>query len=378
MINTSSIKRLEQRPLASAVPEYLQDTTYPALTGIRGLAISFVLLYHLGINHFLRQYNSWLTGRTGVDIFFVLSGFLISTLLIKEKINNSRISLKNFYVRRALRILPLAYLFLLVMIFLNQIFHLNITRNSFLSGFLFLKNLPILTGYDHWTEHFWSLSVEEQFYLFFPLLIIRLDLNKLFILTTSALSLVLLFSLLGVHHVTDDIPVLRAISHVMMYVFWQGPFAILIGCLFSILAFKGLIPAQATRNSWLAAVFLLVLAILIRSPSFRLYSPYLSEFIADMLIALVIMLSIRSTSLFTHLLSSRFFKLMGRLSYSIYIWQQLFIWMPIHLPPNLWGLNRDTRFLVTDMLRLAGILSLSALSYYLFEKKFLRLKVHFS
>ena len=95
--------------MALAIPEYLQDTTYPALTGIRGVAIIFVLLYHLGINHFLRQYNSWLTGRTGVDIFFVLSGFLISTLLIKEKINNGRVSLKNFYLRRVLRILPLAY-----------------------------------------------------------------------------------------------------------------------------------------------------------------------------------------------------------------------------------------------------------------------------
>jgi len=335
-----------------------------------------VLLYHLGINHFLRQYNSWLTGRVGVDIFFVLSGFLISTLLIKEKINNGQVSLKNFYLRRALRILPVAYLYLAVMIFLNQAFHLGITRNSFLSGFLFLKNLP---GdiHDHWTGHFWSLSVEEQFYLFFPLLIIWMDLNKLFILISSVLSFVLLFSLLGVHRVTDGIPLLRSISHVMMYVFWEGPFAILVGCLFSILAYKGFFPAQPIRNNWLPAALFLTLAILIRSPSFRLYSPYLSEFIADMLTGLVIILSIRSTNLFTRLLSSRFFKLMGRLSYSIYIWQVLFIWTPIHLPPILWNLNRNTRFLVTDLLRLAGILLLSALSFHFFEKKFLKIKTHF-
>lgn len=377
MINTFSIKPPEQQTPALAIPEYLQETTYPALTGIRGLAIILVLLYHLGINHFLRQYNSWLTGRAGVDIFFVLSGFLISTLLIKEKINNGQVSLKNFYARRALRILPLAYLFLLVMICLNLIFHLDITRNSLFSGFLFLKNLPIANAYDHWTEHFWSLSVEEQFYLFFPLLIIWMDLNKLFILINSALSVVLFFSLLGVHHVTDGIPLLHSISHVMMYVFWEGPFAVLVGCLFSILAFKEFIPAQATRNSWMPAIFLLVLAVLIRSPSFRLYSPYLSEFIADLLSGLVIMLSIRSTSLFTRLLCSCFFKLMGKLSYSIYIWQQLFIWMPIRLPASLWSPNWNARFLVTDLQRLAGILLLSALSYYFFEKKFLKIKTHF-
>lgn len=378
MINTSSIKLPEQQTPALAIPEYLQETTYPALTGIRGLAIILVLLYHLGINHFLRQYNSWLTGRAGVDIFFVLSGFLISTLLIKEKINHGQVSLKNFYIRRALRILPVAYLYLAVMIFLNQGFHLGITRNSFISGFLFLKNLP---GdiHDHWTGHFWSLSVEEQFYLFFPLLVIWMDLNKLFILINSALSLVLLFSLLGVYHITDGIPILHAISHVIMYVFWEGPFAILVGCLFSILAFKGFFPTQTTRNSWLPAVLFLTLAILIRSPSFRLYSPYLSEFIADMLTGLVVMLSIRSASLITRLLSSPFFILMGMLSYSIYMWQQIFEWMPIYLTfSGSWNLSSGAKLLITDLLRLAGILCLSALSYYFFEKKFLKIKTHFS
>ena len=377
MINTSFIKPRKQPLVAHAVPDYLQDATYPTLTGIRGLAIILVLLYHLGINHFLRQANSWLTGRTGVDIFFVLSGFLISTLLIKEKINIGRVSLKNFYIRRALRILPLAYLFLLVMILLNQVFHLGITGNSFLAGFLLLKNLP---GdiHDHWTGHFWSLSIEEQFYLFFPLLIIWADLNKLLILIIFALSLVLLFSLLGVHHIVDDIPLLHFISHGMMYVFWEGPFVILTGCLISVLAFKGFVPAQTARNNWPAPVCLIVLALVIRSPSFRFYSPYLSEFIADLFIGLVIMLSIRSTSLITRFLNFRFLRLMGTLSYSIYIWQQIFIWMPINLPQHLWGLSSDIWFLLTDLLRLAGILSVSILSYYFFEKKLLLLKKHFS
>ncbi|HEX3385218.1 MAG TPA: acyltransferase, partial [Mucilaginibacter sp.] len=79
------------------VPGYLQSHNYPALTGIRGLAIVLVLLYHLGINRLLRHFDGWLFGRTGVDIFFVLSGFLITTLLIKEKVNSGDISLKRFY-----------------------------------------------------------------------------------------------------------------------------------------------------------------------------------------------------------------------------------------------------------------------------------------
>ena len=362
---------------AITIPEYLQNKTYPALTGLRGLAIVLVLLYHLGINHFLRQINGWLTGRTGVDIFFVLSGFLISTILIKEKIITNRISLKKFYTRRALRIIPVAYLFLLVMILLNNVFRLGITGNSFLTGFLLLKNMPIGNIHDYWTGHFWSLSVEEQFYLFFPLLIVWIDLDKLFVFTAAAIAVMLVFSLLGVHHIADSIPILHGFSHLSMYVFWEGPFAILIGCLFSILAFKGVIPGKCTRNNYLLSALLFVIAILIRAKTFYFYSEYLSEFISDILIGFVMMLSIKSANLFTRLLNSRFLLLMGTLSYSIYMWQQLFIWIPIRLTAP-WGLSSDAWFVLTDIVRLAGILFTAAVSYYYFESKFLRLKTRFA
>src|SRR3569623_1078727 len=81
------------------IPGYLGSNNYPALTGIRGIAIIIVLLYHLGINRLLRHFDGWLFGRTGVDIFIVLSGFLITTLLIKEKISTGNIALKQFYTR---------------------------------------------------------------------------------------------------------------------------------------------------------------------------------------------------------------------------------------------------------------------------------------
>lgn len=379
MINTSSIKPLKQDLIAPTVPEYLQDATYPALTGIRGLAITLVLLYHLGINHYLWQINSWLSGRTGVDIFFVLSGFLISTLLIKEKISKNQISLKSFYIRRALRIIPVAYLFLIVTIILNELLRWNISIISFISSFLFFKNMPIAGIHDNWTTHFWSLSVEEQFYLFFPLLIMWIALDKLFIFITTAITAILVFSLIGVHHISDDVPVLHAFSHLAMYVFWEGPFAILIGCLFSLLAFKGIIPGYRMRNSYLLSALLFVIAIMIRSRTFCFYSKYLSEFIFDILIGFIIMLSIKSVNLFTLLLNSRFFRLMATLSYSIYIWQQLFTWIPIRLSvPSSWALNPNIWFVLTDIIRLTGILLTAVISYYYFERKFLRLKTHFA
>jgi peptidoglycan/LPS O-acetylase OafA/YrhL len=111
----------------TAVPDYLQGKYYTALTGIRGVAIVIVLLYHLGINRLLKLFDWWILGRLGVDIFFVLSGFLITTLLLKEKLAHGHVSLKKFYIRRFLRIVPVAYLFLAVLIAINHFFRCGIS-----------------------------------------------------------------------------------------------------------------------------------------------------------------------------------------------------------------------------------------------------------
>jgi peptidoglycan/LPS O-acetylase OafA/YrhL len=89
------------------VPALLKPAHLPGLDGLRGIAIIIVLLSHIFKG---TPYAKSFPGDTGVEIFFVISGFLITSLLLKEKINNGHISLKHFYIRRILRILPLAYL----------------------------------------------------------------------------------------------------------------------------------------------------------------------------------------------------------------------------------------------------------------------------
>jgi len=88
-------------------------------------------------------------GSLGVRIFFVISGFLISTLLLKEQERNGRISLKQFYIRRALRILPASYTFLLIMAIAVGLKILSIPRASFLASFLYFRNY--LSGGDWYT-----------------------------------------------------------------------------------------------------------------------------------------------------------------------------------------------------------------------------------
>ncbi|RYE28202.1 MAG: acyltransferase, partial [Sphingobacteriaceae bacterium] len=146
------------------VPPVLNQNYLPSLDGLRALSILMVVGSHvlIGQNVHSTFLYSIFNGALGVSIFFIISGFIITTLLMKELIYTKDINLKNFYIRRFLRIIPLAYLFLFVLIGLNQIFDMRINFSGFLLAFLFLKNF-VGSETDPATTHYWSLSVEEQY-----------------------------------------------------------------------------------------------------------------------------------------------------------------------------------------------------------------------
>lgn len=152
------------------------------LDGIRAFAVGGVILDHWasGLPRFLRGLLQALDlSSLGVQCFFVLSGFLITLILLNSKDQNS--SLKNaighFYVRRALRISPAYYATLLVLVFIFPEMHDAISWHA-----LYLSNLYPVWHDGNWPPiggHFWSLSVEEQFYLFWPLLVLALPLRMI-------------------------------------------------------------------------------------------------------------------------------------------------------------------------------------------------------
>src|ERR1700744_1941475 len=148
----------------SEIPASLAPSYYPFLDGLRAFSIISVLA-----GHFLRKSPllPYVDGGVGVTLFFLISGFLITTILLKEKVKFGKVSYKNFYIRRSLRILPVAYLFILVLLILNRVFSLNITTSQFLATSFYAKNFQWPT--DWYSAHFWSLSIEEQFYLLMPL-----------------------------------------------------------------------------------------------------------------------------------------------------------------------------------------------------------------
>jgi peptidoglycan/LPS O-acetylase OafA/YrhL len=152
---------------------------YPTLNIARGFAISIVLLYHLF------WYSSFFRfGWIGVDLFFVLSGYLITDILLRTRENKFYFS--DFYIKRILRILPLYYLTLLIFFTLSPIFFLNKSLDSTFTYYsqnqswfwLFMQNwLMIFKGSppEPYLTHLWSLAIEEQFYIIWPIIILIIN-----------------------------------------------------------------------------------------------------------------------------------------------------------------------------------------------------------
>jgi peptidoglycan/LPS O-acetylase OafA/YrhL len=352
------------------MPETLQRNYYPALDGMRGIAILMVLLAHLGLNRYLWKIKFYLVSNTGVSIFFVLSGFLITTLLLKELLKTGEISLKRFYIRRTLRILPLAYLFLLVLLLLDQVFNLNVKAVDFIASFLFFKNFPMQN--EPYTAHFWSLAVEEQFYITFPILLAT-NINRytlvavLTVLIVPAISILSYLGLNLLHNNSTGI----LLSKLCMYAFWKGPVMILTGSVCSILMFKGILRPEKFKINFLLGFVLFVLGVEVTAVNFPYYTKYVSESISTLLICASIVLSMDEYSLLHRLLKNAVLNRIGILSYSIYIWQELFIgtgaWQPWLHP-----LSGNPLWLIMlfKLTILAAIVPLS----FSYEALFLRIK----
>ena len=146
----------------------------PGLDGLRALAVIAVLLYHAGL--------AWIPGGfLGVEVFFVLSGYLITALLLAEWRTKGAVDLKNFWLRRARRLLPALYLLIVVSLAYAVVFlpeEVAGLRADALAAFAYVTNWYLVVGQESYFEavgrpsllqHLWSLAVEEQFYLFWPL-----------------------------------------------------------------------------------------------------------------------------------------------------------------------------------------------------------------
>lgn len=294
----------------------------PTLDGWRGVAVILVLSAHAqaGLWRHTWRYLPWLdTGKHGVTIFFVLSGYLITTLLRRE---GERVSLRQFYLRRFLRLMPVALAYLVAVWLLGSLVHQKTIGSDALACLTFVRNyIPFETPTNAMTSHFWSLSIEEQFYLAWPLTLVLLRRRAMLVAVAGALGVAAYRWL----HWTLE-PSTR--SELRMD-------ALLIGCVL----------ALALEYDWLRQAMTRYAAPLAAgAAAVPLWEMAHYTDLLPMTESVAIAVLLGATSLRPEMALGRVLELgplrgLGVVSYSVYVWQELFLiphwgpmgWVPLPL-----------------------------------------------
>ena len=345
----------------------------PDIDGLRAIAIISVIIYHAKIS--INQTIIFKGGYLGVDIFFVISGYLISYILFEELKSNNKLCFKSFYQRRIRRIIP-ALIGVLLFSSIFAVFFLmpkdlieysksSLASLSFVSNFLFYFSEISYGAEDGLLKpllHTWSLSVEEQFYLIFPLVIFIIFIYfKKYLL--FFLVIIFCFSLIisTIGSVYFDSLNFYSI-HSRIWEMLLGSFAAYIKIFCKDISFKN--STYFTFSGLLLIIFsLFYFNENTKHPSYITLIPTLATF-------LVIFFG-NSKDIVSRLLSFRYLVFIGLISYSLYLW---------HYP--IFAFSRILEFTKGDFERKIIIAVLvfiaSLLSYYLIEKPFRNKKQRFS
>jgi peptidoglycan/LPS O-acetylase OafA/YrhL len=362
----ASVSTLEQRPAQAAMPaslaQGLSGSQIPGLDGLRAFAVMAVVVYHFGLE--------FIPGGMGVLAFFVLSGFLITWLLLKEFDKSNSISLKSFYTRRSLRIFPAFYVYWLLVVGLLLLRGREVPWPQATASFFYVCNYyhafvgHLSTGF----AHTWSLGVEEQFYLFWPLAFLLLQRSRF----DTARSLTLLIPLFWVHRLL--LQFVWRVKEVYIYeAFDARADHLLVGCLLAIALRRKLKPGLwqslcAHPALGLIPVALLALSAVAAQHSSVVYRNTIGFMIDPLLVAVLIvqLIAFSNTTLWGWM-NWGWLRYLGRISYSTYLYQEL---LTYPLKQRLSALPVPLQLLAT----VAGIVLAASLSYFVVERPFLKLK----
>lgn len=306
----------------------------PSIDSLRALAVLAVIIYHVDVNYLPG-------GFLGVDLFFVLSGYLISSLIIKEFRKTGTVNLYNFYIRRARRLLPAVYFMITVGLVVMVLFNEVLLRKSHLDaifGYIYSSNwwyiFHKLDYFDSFGaqspfKHLWSLAIEEQFYMIFPLLFLLVNgkkkskdgtykLNKNFLYVVLGLILVSLIA----HILLFDI---NNISRIYFGTDTRA-FSLLVGVVGAILYPMERLHSKVTpqQNMIYSVVSLASIATLITVMVYTSeYNTWLYRggFLLVAILGLIVIISSgKQHTLMSKLLSFKPIVFIGKISYSLYLW----------------------------------------------------------
>ena len=306
----------------------------PSIDSLRALAVLAVIIYHIDVNYLPG-------GFLGVDLFFVLSGYLISSLIIKEYKKTGTLNLYNFYMRRARRLLPAVYFMITVCLVFMVLFNGVLLRKSHLDavfGYIYSSNwwyiFHKLDYFDSFGaqspfKHLWSLAIEEQFYMFFPLIFLIFNRRKKEEGQSSSLNKNFLYIVLG-------LILISLVTHILLFdinninrIYFgtdTRAFSLLVGVVGALVyPMDKLSSPTNVKESVLYSVVSLtsistLIAIMFYTSEYNTWL-YRGGFLLVAVLGLIIIISSGKQHTFiSKALSFRPIVFIGKISYSLYLW----------------------------------------------------------
>lgn len=349
----------------------MKKVYFPNLNGLRFIAAAMVLYPHieqikgsLGLEHSFKYFPVE-CGKLGVVFFFVLSGFLITYLLLVEKDKYKTIFVFDFYKRRMLRIWPLYYLLVLLGFFVFSYIPFltdagpNSSSYSINNFLLFIFFLPNFAGIVPLISHLWSVGVEEQFYLIWPVLIKYVK-NKY----------VLLFSVIVIYFIVLFIVKLYFNQWLFNIITWAKIDCMAIGGIFALLLFE---KRRILKILYYKELQILTYSLLLLLLLSKIFIPYFHFEVFSILFGIIILnMSSNNKTIFS--IENKMFNYLGKISYGIYMYHPLAVIIALKV---LLIFDIDDIFSQYTFSTILTI-SIASISYIFYESYFINKKKTFS
>jgi peptidoglycan/LPS O-acetylase OafA/YrhL len=343
--------------------------------GLRGISILLVIITHTGVYHYLPD-NAYMrenvfyffSGAAGVNIFFSISGFLITTLLLNEKENYGRINIKYFFIRRFLRLLPPIIPFYLGILVFMYFGFIRETYIGLLLSIFYLFNFVPKAKLFWSTElsHTWSLAVEEQFYLTWPFILKFMRDKLVYFIIGIVLILSILFFYLMPQVIINVKGRSMKIEDLFFIYHWPIPAvsSILIGSFSSILNNRRNKINIAFDRKYIIYIGLFFFASAFYLPNFLF--PMVSIFHAIGTAIILLWICHNQEGQIVNVLENKVLSYIGKISYGLYIWQGFFVRSGPDMRPKIWVHDFPVNIIFTFIVAI--------ISYEIYEKKILGIK----
>jgi len=371
---------------------------FPNLNGLRFFAALMVIIHHIEQDKLFLHFPSFwaqtavthnwylefpfifIIGKLGVVLFFVLSGFLITYLLLTEESIYSVINIRKFYIRRILRIWPLYFLIFIISYLILPHIHASLIPGygkdviyqdlgiKVILFVFFLPNVAVsLYSFIPYTSHIWSIGAEEQYYVLWPMFFRFIKTNR--VLKMGLLVLLYMFITKVLHSPKSDfLPYKFTIS-----IFWNELFCIdcmVIGSIFAALLSQKSMLLQYLMNKYffygiiILTVFFIAIGFGIPLYTFEFYA----------LLFGIIILNFAANKKIRISLENRVFDYLGKISFGLYMYHYLCIPFCIKIVNHFNIFNNVTVYLFS----ISSTIIIASLSHYYFERPFIKLKARFS